>query len=88
MRKGEAVPAIPMGCAALCHSLDEDAQLLQAHVRPGPHANDADAQALSVCGGEAGERTVGGERLVACVVVERSCSLGLAEDRVRDPPHL
>lgn len=47
------VPAIPMGCAALSHRLDEDAQLLQAHVRPGPHANDADAQALGVCGTEA-----------------------------------
>lgn len=42
-----------MGCAALGHRLDEDAQLLQAHVRSGPHADDADAQALRVCGAEA-----------------------------------
>lgn len=46
------VPAIPMGCTALGHGLDEDAQLLQAHVGSGPHANDADAQALRVCEAE------------------------------------
>lgn len=46
------VPAIPMGCTTLGHGLDEDAQLLQAHVGSGPHANDADAQALRVCEAE------------------------------------
>lgn len=49
-----------MGCAALSHGLDEDAQLLKAHVRPGPHANDADAQALRVCEAEGDEKPVGG----------------------------
>lgn len=44
------VPAVPVGSATLSHSLDENAQLLQAHVGPGSHANDADAQALGVCG--------------------------------------
>lgn len=44
-----AVPAISMGCTTLSHSLDEDAQFLQAHVSSSPHANDADAQALRVC---------------------------------------
>jgi hypothetical protein len=46
------VPAVPMGCTALSHSLDEDAQLLQAHVGPSTHADDADAQALRVCEAE------------------------------------
>lgn len=46
------VPAIPVGCATLGHGLDKDAQLLQAHVGSGPHANDADAQALRVCEAE------------------------------------
>ena len=60
--KGRGVPAVPMGCAALSDSLDEDAQLLQAHVCPGPHADDADAQALRVCGAEEGEKVVGAWR--------------------------
>lgn len=53
------VPSIPMGCTTLSHSLDEDAQLLQAHVCSGAHANDADAQALRVCEAEGGEAMTG-----------------------------
>lgn len=53
------VPAVPMGRTALSHGLDEDAQLLKAHVRPGPHANDADAQALGVCEAEGDEKPAG-----------------------------
>lgn len=52
-----------MGCATLSHSLDEDAQLLQAHVRSGAHANDADAQALRVCEAEVGEAMTGRDLL-------------------------
>lgn len=47
---GHPLPAVPVGCPPFCHRLDEDAQLLQAHVGPRSHANDADPQPLGVCG--------------------------------------
>lgn len=71
-----------MGCTALSHSLHEDAQLLQAHVCPGPHADDADAQALRVCGAE-GSEMLGGHGEGGT----RRSSSGLAGDNVRDAPH-
>ena len=73
-----------MGCTTLGHGLHEDAQLLQAHVRPGPHTDDADAQALRVCGAKSRERLVlGGGGGV------RRSSRGLQGDRERErrPPH-
>lgn len=47
---GHPLPAVPVGCTPFRHRLDEDAQLLQAHVGPRSHANDADPQPLGVCG--------------------------------------
>lgn len=58
-REGGEVPAIPMGRTTLSHGLDEDAQLLQAHVSPSPHANDADAQAFGVWKGKGDTRADG-----------------------------
>lgn len=42
------MPAIPVCSSSFCDSLDEDAQLLQAHVSPGTHPDDTDAQPISI----------------------------------------
>ena len=47
---GHPIPAVPVGRPSLRHRLDEDAQLLQAHVSPCTHADDADSQPCSICG--------------------------------------
>lgn len=44
------VPAVSVRSSALGDGLHEDAQLLQAHVGARPHADDADAEAVAVCG--------------------------------------
>ena len=43
-----SLPAIPLCCSSVCDRLDEDAELLQAHVGSCPHPDDADAEAIAV----------------------------------------
>ena len=43
VRRAGLLPGVSVGGPCFSHSLHEDAQFLQAHVGPGPHADDADA---------------------------------------------
>lgn len=68
------VPAVSVRRSSFCDRLHEDAQLLQAHVRPCTHPDDADAQAVAVCG-EAGNTSLAGTTLLFSLVL---CSFGLS----------
>lgn len=45
-------PFISVCSSSVSDRLDEDAQFLQTHVRPGTHADDADPQTVPICGEE------------------------------------